>query len=228
MIAFITLTNTGYVDYTLNCLKSLENIAAPINLVCFCIGKEGYNCLTEKGYECILIDDENNSNFQQYRQGNWSNITIKKFDIIYENLLLNEYVLFTDGDIVFENNNFINYLLENIGDNDILVQNDTLDDNNSTNLCSGFIFIKSNAKTLHLFNPTKMQVNKNEKGWGDQIYINKIKDKLKFKMLPLELFPNGQYFYNNVDQITPYLIHFNWIIGHDKKAKMTKFSKWYL
>ena len=64
-----------------------------------------------------------------------------------------DYVLFTDGDIVYENNNFVNYLLENIGDNDILIQNDThlWDDTagkDSSYLCSGFMFIKSNAKTL--------------------------------------------------------------------------------
>jgi hypothetical protein len=232
VIAFITLTNSGYVDYTLNCLRSLENISTKINLCCYCIGNDGHEALNKKGYKSILIDDEANSNFQQFREGNWSNIVIKKFDIIYANLLTNDYVLYTDGDVVYENNNFISYLLENIASNDVLIQNDALRDDwrfgNADHLCSGFMFIKSNARTLDLFNPRRVEDKKDEKGWGDQIYINEIKNRLKVKKLPLSLFPNGQFFYKNFANINPYLIHFNWVVGHDKKTKMEQFSKWYL
>ncbi|MBI95550.1 hypothetical protein CL656_00140 [bacterium] len=228
MISFITLTNTGYIDYTLNCLKSLEKINNNVLPNCYCIGKDGYNILLSKGYNTFLIDQEENSNFQKFRTGNWSNITVNKFKIIYDNLLNNEYVLFTDGDIVYENNEFINYLLKNIGNNDMLIQNDTMNDKNNSNLCSGFMFIKSNEKTINLFNPKNTDNKKNKQGWGDQIYINEIKNKLKFKTLPLHLFPNGQYYYNNYNKIKPYIIHFNWIVGNEKKNKMISFSKWYL
>lgn len=228
MISFITLTNLGYVDYTLNCLKSLENISHEMKPTCYCIGKESYNKLTEKNYKSVLIDDEKNTNFQVFRTGNWSNITIKKFNIIYENLLSNEYVLFTDGDIVYENGDFMNYLINNIGDNDILIQNDTQNDDSKDLLCSGFMFIKSNEKTLELFNPTKVIENENTVGWDDQVYINNIKEKLKYNTLPLHLFPNGLYFYRNCNNIKPFLIHFNFLFGHEKKDKMKYHSKWYL
>jgi hypothetical protein len=46
-------------------------------------------------------------------------------------------------------------------------------------------------------------------------------------MLPIELFLNGNYYYNNNNIINPYLIHFNWIIGN-KKEKMRSYGKWYL
>jgi len=225
-IKFITLTNTGYINYTLNCLKSLKNINFNSNLDCYCIGKEGYKILNYKKYNCLLIDEENNSNFQKFRSGNWSNITFYKFKIIYENLLTNEYVCITDGDIVFEYEYFLDYLKENILDNDILIQNDTLNDNDHSNICSGFIFIKSNAKTLDFFNPSNVKKYKNKLGWDDQVYINNNKKRLKYKLLPLELFPNGKYYYKHYKIISPYLIHFNWIIGHLKEVKMKEHKKW--
>jgi len=226
-ISFITLTNTGYLEYTINCLKSLEKIEFYKKLKCYCIGQQGYNILKSMNYDCELIDEEQNSNFQLIREGNWSNIVYHKFKMIYENLLNNEYVCITDGDIVFENPLFMHYLLENIGDNDMLIQNDMMENNNTDVLCSGFMFIKSNPKTLLLFNPFNVEDKRNEVGWGDQLYINSIKDQLKYKLLPLELFPNGRYYYQNSKKIKPYLIHFNWVKGHDKKERMKEFKKLY-
>jgi hypothetical protein len=227
-ITFITLTNSGYIEYTENCLKSLEKINCNFNLICYCIGKQGYEYLNNKKYNCFLIDEEENSNFQNFRQGNWCNIVFNKFVIIYENLLKYKYVCITDGDIVFENAGFLQYLLENIELNDFLIQTEYIDDTNYV-LCSGFMFIKSNVNTLNFFNPKYIKHKKNTVGWDDQIYINNNKDKLKYKMLPIELFPNGNYYYNNNNKIiNPYLIHFNWIIGDKKKKKMCDYNKWYL
>ena len=227
-VAFITLTNDGYIEYTENCLKSLEKINSDCNLNCYCIGKKGYEYLNNKKYTCFLIDEEENNNFQIFRQGNWSNITFNKFVIIYENLLKYKYVCITDGDIVFENDFFLQYLLENIESNDLLIQTEYIDDKNFV-LCSGFMFIKSNSNTLNFFNPKYIEHKKNTSGWDDQVYINNNKHKLKYKMLPIELFLNGKYYYNNNNIIkNPYLIHFNWIVGHEKKEKMRKYGKWYL
>ena len=223
---FITLTNSGYIGYTLNCLKSLENINSPLRLHCYCIGKEGYDILNSKGYKCTLIDEEENYNFQTIRTGNWSNIVYNKFKIIYENLLKHKYVCITDGDIVYENNKFHHYLLNNIGEDEMIIQNDTLKDMDNSNLCSGFMFIRSTQNTINLFNPINVEKYRNQVGWGDQLYINSIKNKLKYKILPLCVFPNGQYYYNNSSKIKPFLIHFNWIKGGEKKKKMCKYKKW--
>ena len=226
--AFITLTNTGYIDYTLNCLASLDRIKSDIDLHCYCIGKEGYEILTSNGHLCTLIDEEINSNFQQYRSGNWSNIVHNKFCIIHENLQKFKYVCIIDGDIVLENKDFLPYLYASSDGYDILIQNDTMLNENNTNLCSGFMFIVSNASTIELFDPKHVEQYKDTVGWGDQKYINEIKDKLIYKILPLELFPNGQYYYANATTITPYIIHFNWVKGHEKKTKMQEYNRWYI
>jgi len=225
---FITLTNSGYVNYTLNCLESLKKIGISTKLLhSYVIGKEGYELIKQKNYSCTLIDDEINSNFQSYRNGNWSDIIFYKFKIIYENLQIYDYICITDGDIVFENNKFLLYLKDNIKQYDMLIQNDSLSDNDSSNLCSGFMYIKSNKNTKSLFNPTNVIKYKKEKNWGDQIYINEVKTLIKYKLLPLELFPNGQYYYKKPN-LSPYMIHFNWTRGHEKKEKMILYNKWYI
>ena len=225
-IAFITLSNTGYIDYTLNCLQSLKNINMKKQLKTYCIGEQGYDIL-KKDYMCeLIIDEKNITNFQVFRTLYWSNITYYKFEIIYNNLLNNEYVCITDGDIVYENNQLFHYLLTNIEDNDLLIQSEGI---YNIDLCTGFMFIKSNENTISIFNPENVKMYRNNVGWDDQIYVNTIKYKLKYKKLPIQLFPTGKYYYhynNNIQQ--PYLIHFNWITGNQKKKRMIEYNKWYL
>ena len=227
---FITLTNTGYIKYTLNCLKSLEINGIPSTLLhTYVIGKEGYEIIKQNGYECYLINDESNSNFQTYKNDKWNDIMLVKLNIIYENLLKYKYICFTDRDIVFENNIFLQYLKDNIEPYDMLIQNDTQQDSDLSYLCAGFMYIKSSEKMIHLFHPETVNYFKNIiTDWDDQIYINAIKDNFKYKTLPLDLFPNGYYYYNNINIISPYLIHFNWLIGHDKEELMKKCNKWYI
>ena len=228
-VKFITLTNNGYLNYTLNCLKSLELIKFQTPLHCYTLGKDAYNTLRSSSHNSILLDSDNteDTKFNIYRTGNWHNITKRKFEIIHKELINNKFVCFTDGDIVFLNNNFMNYCLEYIQDNDIVIQNDTLVDSDHTFLCSGFMFIKSSEKTIDLFDPKKVEKYA-KPGWGDQKYINKIISKLKYKVLPLKLFPNGMYFYKNRTTLNPMMIHFNWLRGHEKKEKMILHKKWYI
>jgi len=229
-LSFITLTNSGYINYTLNCLKSLENIGAQILPVSYCVGAEGHNRLLANRYRSVFIkdDDTKNAEFQTFRKGNWSNITFKKLELIYENLIMNDFVLFTDGDIVYENPEFLQYLVDNIKDREILTQNDCMTDNDTSQLCSGFMFIHSTANTRILFNPANAQQYKNIVGWDDQVYVNQIKHRLNFGLLPLDLFPTGQYYYANSTRLTPYIIHFNWLVGHEKEKKMIEYGKWYM
>jgi hypothetical protein len=227
---FITLTNSGYVTYTLNCLESLKKIGFKQPLHSYVIGETGYNLIKEKGYDCTLLNDNlEDSVFQSYKNNKWADITFYKFVIIYENLLKYKFVCFTDGDIVFENKDFLDYLKNNITSYELLTQSHEMSNNDKGVLCSGFMFIRSNENTLEIFNPKNVELYKNNKGnsFDDQMYINEYKEKLKYRILPLELFPNGRYYYKNVNT-SPYMIHFNWVIGHEKEKKMKCYGKWYV
>ena len=48
--------------------------------------------------------------------------------------------------------------------------------------------------------------------------------------LPLELYPNGKMFYEHTEYVkdTAVLVHFNWIKGHLKMAKMKEHKMWLL
>ena len=237
-LAFITLTNNGYKEMTKNCLISLRNIG--INyLKVFCIDQESYDYLSPDFDFVFLMDiDENEveSELINFRVGNWSKVVYKKFDIIYKELQDNDYVLFTDGDIIYKKSGFIEYCLQNLEKNDIILQDDKLTDNNFFNrlydgevtkvneVCTGFMLIKKNRRMLNIFNPKNIPELDVK---CDQYYINQVKESFNYKKLPMNLFPNGAYFRLEKPKDN-YLIHFNFILGNRKKEKMIKYGYWYL
>jgi hypothetical protein len=232
---FITLTNNGYVGYTLNCLESLKKIKNQLNIHIYCVGKTSFDLFNRKGYKTSLIDDnEKLRTFQEFNNSNWSGMMFYKVEAIYKSLLNNNFVCYTDGDIVFENKVFMDYLHQNISDHDILFQDEFFEND----ICAGFMFIKSNENTLRIFNPENVLQHKKENSdsskipygvcWNDQYYLNQLKNsnQINYKKLPLDLFPNGRYYYYNHVH-SPYLIHFNWVIGNEKIDKMKYYNKWY-
>ena len=62
----------------------------------------------------------------------------------------------------------------------------------------------------------------------DQTYINKNKDKFEYSLLPLNSFPNGAHYYQYFNDIDPYIIHFNYVIGEKKKQLMKEHGEWYI
>lgn len=228
-IKFITLTNDGYINYTLNCLKSLENIGFEGTLKCYAIGKAATKTLTDKGYDAEILESTSNGDnqFRIYRKPGWNAIMKRKFDIIHKHLLTHQFVCFTDGDIVFCKKDFLDFCRKEIGEADLLIQNDTMVDGLKKNLCAGFMFIKSTETTRRIFEPNEATRNIGP-AWDDQKYVNWNKNKMKIKLLPLALFPNGRYYYKNCQRIDPKMIHFNWVQGHVKMGKMKRHKKWFL
>lgn len=79
----------------------------------------------------------------------------------------------------------------------MLIQNDKKrEDSKKGMMCAGFMFIKASELTRKLFDPAKLDDIPME-GWLEQAYINKLIKNLKYKALPLKLFPNGKYYYKN-------------------------------
>ena len=232
-VAFVTLTNNGYMPFTINCIESLKLINSEQNIECYCVDENCYNKLS-KCYNTTLVHRVPNQSYhckelQKFRKGDWSKVVINKLNVIYYNLLKHDYVLFADGDIVYEKNGFIQYCHDMLQhDNlDLLIQSDgTITDENIL-LCSGFMFIKSNQLTKSLFNPLAVDMDNFA---CDQIYINKqIKAMgLKYGVLPLDLFPNGKYYYQHSKSIKHnFIIHFNWCNVERKIPKMKRFNKFY-
>jgi hypothetical protein len=51
-----------------------------------------------------------------------------------------------------------------------------------------------------------------------------------FNALPLEKYPNGKMYYDNTDKLrdTAVIVHFNWVQGHEKMAKIKEHKMWLL
>jgi hypothetical protein len=85
---------------------------------------------------------------------------LKKFHIIFSALKKVNMFSTIDGDIVVKKD-IKNYLQKYIGEADIVFQNDKRPSKpNQINLCAGFMYIKSNKKTLKFFDPEKMPLKK--------------------------------------------------------------------
>ena len=227
-----TLTNSGYLLYTLNMLKSLRLFGLDKQVLIVCIDRPGANALIKRGYHVICIDDIYGK-FSPWNSTEYVKICYLKLELIYKILSLRKNVLLMDGDIVFRKNPMedINLWLKDTI-YDVWIQNDSLKNTNTTNMCTGYMFIKSSDRLITLYDVTS-EVGRNKYlkcafDNNDQTYFNLfVKQRCIFSALPLEKYPNGKMFYDNPN-VEPVLVHFNWVHGHVKMAKMKEHKMWLL
>lgn len=226
--SYITLSNKGYIKYTKNLITSLEKNKINIDLKIFVMDKYSFDYFKKLNQKVFLIEGKESRKFLKQDSENFGIYMLQKLKIIYTSLLDYENVIYLDGDIVVKKN-FIEYFQENEKNYDLLIQNDKNPKKPHIEyLCAGFMNIKRNKDTLKFFNPESIPIETIMSGLHDQQYINENKDKLKYKKLPLDLFPNGAHFYANHNKLDPYIIHFNYVIGSKKKKLMKKYGEWYL
>ena len=122
-IAIITLANHGFLNFTMNCIKSLEKIGLGGQMKVYCIDDKCYNKLSSSYQNCCLIESEYNKKIDGlkiYPRSNdkteslYKDIMLMKYPAILDALENNDYVLFLDADVVFHDNRFIEYLLKTI------------------------------------------------------------------------------------------------------------------
>jgi hypothetical protein len=231
-----TVTNYGYLLYTLNMLKSLKQFDLDKKVFIVCIDKKSFNYLQKQGYNVFCIDDKELGKFCPWNTKGYDRICYLKLELIYKILSLNKNILLIDGDIVFTKNPLPD--IKNWCDNNdynVWIQNDSLENNNTNNLCTGYLYIKTNKQIIKLYDcisdKGKEQYLECAFDNNDQSYFNKfVKPFIKFKSLDLKVYPNGKMFYNNFEKIQDItiLVHFNWIKGHLKMAKMKEHKLWLL
>jgi len=239
-ISFITYTNLGYIYYTKNLIVSLEKCKFPLTLKVYCIDEGSYNELINFSDKIIveLLNDEDNNikDFVKIYKEGWDIMMLSKMKCIHKELLKNKYVFYTDSDIVFENNYCIKYLIYNLHNYDILIQN-----NSDLDLCAGFMFIKQTEETLKMYNIETtdplyrelLTTSKRGDNFDDQIYLRRLRnehnDRIKMHILPSYLFPT---YYIVKKKLVPknwdekYLLHYNYLTGADKRKTMASDKCW--
>lgn len=230
-----TMTNYGYILYTLNMLKSLKPFGLDKKILVVSIDKKCANILRKLGYNVYCIDDKELGRFSPWNTKGYDKICFLKLELIYSILSLNKNVLLTDGDIVFQKDPLEDIKKWNEETKiDVHIQNDSTDNLNLQNMCTGYMLIKTSEKMKKLYDCVSEDGQKKYLECAfdnnDQSYFNKfVKPYCKFKALPLENYPNGNVFYKDTNiKDSAILVHFNWVHGHIKMAKIKEYKMWLL
>jgi hypothetical protein len=235
-LVLTSVTNYGYLLYTLNMLKSLKPFGIDKKILLVCIDKKSSNILKNLGYITYCIDDSQLGKFCPWNSPGYDKICYLKLELIYKVLSLNMNVLLIDGDIVFRKNP-LEEIMEWQKDSsvDVWIQNDAQENRNTKNMCTGYMYIKSSDRLINLYDCVSEEGKKKYLTCAfdnnDQTYFNKyVKPACIFNALPLEKYPNGKMFYENTEKIkdSAVLVHFNWVQGHIKMAKMKEYKMWLL
>lgn len=224
-LKLITVTNSGYQDLTENCLKSLTNNGVSLeSVVIYTLDEECYTYFSDKYKDaCVKRTQFTHQDAVCYRGEGWKNVTMQKIYAIYSELLINEHIVLFDGDIVFNKAGFLDDLWQRMNENDdteLVVQEEYKGENNRGYMCSGFYLLKSTENTRKIFNIT------NTTQPNDQEWLNSVKRNIKWKLLPIEKYPNGKFFYDNHRDITPFIVHFNFVLFKQKKGRMKNYGMW--
>ena len=222
-ISLITFTTGDYVKYTNNLVESMKKCNLLKKLKIYCIDSLAYNFFkVNKHVEAIEFYDTIKPGIKEYLKEDWNITVFNKIKCIYNELFLNEYILYIDSDIIIKKNNIIDYLHNQIinSDYDILFQQ-----NIGEKLCSGFMYIRSNTKTIDLFN--YKQIDRNT-FICDEDYINKNKNKIKYRKLKRYYFPIEKYYRKYRENLPYYMVHFNSKTGIHKEKSIKELGYWYI
>lgn len=228
-----TVTNYGYLLYTRNMLKSLEPFGLDKSVMILCLDQKGTHILRKMGYSVTCADEEL-SKFCPWNTKGYDKICYLKLKWIHTILSQQKNMVLIDGDIVFRKNPMEDITLWHRKPQvEVWIQNDGISNLDHRNLCTGYMFIRSSEKMISLYDckeeseKYKSCALKN----NDQTYFNQfVKPYCVTEALSLEQYPNGAVFYQNSESVkqSAVLIHFNWVMGHQKMAKMKEHKMWLL
>ncbi len=241
-----TVTSDGYKFYTWNLYKMLQTLKLPWKLCILCLDRESndfFNRIAQIPSRLYLMPGDRVVHKDPVRFGTppfkrMNRMKIKALQELSQRGDLDR-LIFIDSDIaVFKD--FVPYFTDILQTEPIVFQCDENIDgsflcsntSSCTNPCTGVIGMLLNSETRpKLKNLYKIE----SETWGpamtDQDYIaNRLKQlSLTYFTLPRTEFPNGIFLANNkFKEGNPYLVHFNYIIGKAKQAKMIEKECWVL
>lgn len=164
------------------------------------------------------------------------NVAYHRYFIAHKIMLAGKTLIYMDIDIVVCDN-FERDIISLLNIKDIVIQY------NGVDCCTGFFGMKPTQALIDFFDKKNMlelgyHNYGGDGGLSDQQFFNKFIYRSKYcevMFLDRHNFPNGAYFYHNVDQFDTEaeaelkIIHFNCIVGYQNKVDtMMKYNRWYL
>lgn len=218
---YLTQLNSGCVDICKNMLKSAQIVGINIDdFIIACLDKNAYEQMKEYSGS-FLYKENDTTEYQDWsfdKNSNFRQIVKLKWKLILEIYKSNRELCWVDTDIFFRSNpsEYINK------QEHILFQCDLP----GSLICSGFM----------VFNPSEVcerlleECGSNETE-DDQLLINSVAQKYAnfCRLLPMEQFPNGYYYYTLGKKKDAIIVHNNHMVGID--TKINKFKEeglWYL
>lgn len=227
-----TITNYGYILYTLNMLKSLAPFGLDRRVLILTMDQKSEHVLRRRGYQVIPMKGDSLERFCPWNTKGYDRICYIKLEWMHCLLSHHKNVLLMDGDIVFRKDPMED--LQRWDPTDVWIQNDGRKDSDHTNMCTGYMYVRSCPTMISLYDCVSIEgqekYTKCAFDNNDQTYFNEfVKPYCQMKALPLVQYPNGGVFYENPNiALSAILVHFNWVKGHLKMAKMKEHRMWLL
>jgi hypothetical protein len=234
----VTVTNSGYLLYTLTLLKSLRPFGLDQKILIICMDSAAAEVLRQRGYHTHSENLQDLSRFCPWNTQGYDKICYMKLCTIYRLLSMGHHVLLVDGDVVFRKNpveEWKKWWSVSPPVYDVYVQNDSGMNHNTTNLCTGYMWIRATPVTIKAYDCMSAEGQERYRQCAfdnnDQTYFNKyVKPFIHVSALPLELYPNGKMYLDHKARVHHQciLVHFNWLKGHEKMVTMKHHGMWLL
>jgi Nucleotide-diphospho-sugar transferase len=233
----VTLTNSGYLLYTLNLLKSLQPYGLDKKVFIVCMDTPVAEALRQRGYHTHSENREALARFCPWNTKGYDEICYMKLRTIHKLLSMGRNVLLMDGDVVFRKNPqeaWREWWSAPVYD--VYIQNDAQRNQDVTNLCTGYMWIRATPVTQEAYDCISAEGQERYRRHcaflnNDQTYFNEyVKPVCRVYALPLEDYPNGKMYMENKARIHDrcVLVHFNWLKGHHKLVAMRQNRMWLL
>jgi hypothetical protein len=246
----VALTNAGYVDYTINLYRSMEQLGLHAALLVFALQQDAVDSLSAAGISSVLFDDGSPAGFVSIQEKGFSVVTTAKLKVVHLLLSYGYTVLFTDGDVVWLKDPlpYLQAAISNAPAVDAVFMCDSVEreDEKNKDVNTGFFYMTPSPRTVHLLEPERVSTilsltNEEGRVLNDQSYVrsNILQDGVPFRTLSLPLFPNGAFWMANKGQggsgtaatertlDDAFVVHFTHMKGNQKREQMIMDGLWW-
>ena len=217
---FLTFLNFGCLNICKNMLESAKRVGIPSSeFIVYCLDDESYNDLKDS-VPCVQYKSDAPKTYENWSfdpKSQFRQVVKHKWKIIKEVYKENKNLCWIDTDIVllkdfrFLDNQF----------NGTLCQSDLP----GSLICSGFMIFSNTTQSEQLINECASLEDED-----DQLAINGLYTKYNINLLSLELFPNGNVYYQqNIKNKDAFIVHNNHMVGVETKIQHFKNEGlWYI
>lgn len=224
-VVFISVSNMGCVELTINHIESLKRVGMT-NYIAYAIDSQCYETLRSKGYNTHLLGRDDMNQYHDFNTRGFDHISFMRYHVIDKLLREGKTVWYLDVDsvVVQDLNSYVDVVKDNF---DVVLQDDCYMP------CTGCMLFFPSAMEL-----VKPMIETRDFSKNDQIYFLKFlnRTKLRVGILNRNIFPNGLLYFNddnpkhidkqiefrNSDLSKVMFIHANWMIGVQTKIDALK------